>query len=174
MTPQEFLAEHPLTQEMRRRGAREDQLTQFRLRNGRDGLPFSGWSYDGPGDAPIAVLGIAKAYCALRWLVMEAPPPSRDVDDAWREISDVLAAPVFELGLKFGEKGKKTDEQQKKNQRRATIAATKYPEEMKASWRAIAAEPLLAGKSKSSKAEVIAKRLGLPKAAVRTIRDSID
>ena len=166
MTPEEFLADHPLTKEMRRRGLSDNQLAQFAFHGATNGLPFSAWSFRGPADMPTSALGIAKAFCALRWLVLDDPEPSRDADDAWNEISEVMSAPIFAKGLK-------TLEQQKTNQVKATAATTKYTAEMRSEWQRIADEPALAGKSKSNKAQIIAARLRLPAEAESTIRRSI-
>ncbi|MDQ7978696.1 hypothetical protein QYH69_15705 [Paraburkholderia sp. SARCC-3016] len=81
---------------------------------------------------------------------------------------------ALEERAKLGDKGKRTLDQQRENQKKATAVATKYHSEDKAKWQEIADGQDLSGKSKSHKAKVIARRLGLPPEAVSTIRKVID
>ena len=51
--------------------------------------------------------GLCKAYCAFRWLVLDNPPSSRNKDDAWTYINQILAAPIYQFALETRENQKK-------------------------------------------------------------------
>jgi hypothetical protein len=96
------VANHPITAELKKRGATDDQLAAIRFR-GKDRSTFDHWSFTWGGGTPLEALPLATAYCALKWLILEDPPSSRDKEDAWRYLSDSMIAPVVALGLKHKE-----------------------------------------------------------------------
>lgn len=98
MQPQELLDSHELTTQLKSLGVTDRQLEQTQFRSTNAGWPFAQWSITTAADLPLEALPFMKAYCALKWLVLSDPPASRDKDDAWRLVSDTLAAPVFAAG----------------------------------------------------------------------------
>lgn len=89
--PENSLAHHPLTDEMRKRGMSDAQLESLRFTPGQDGTPFSEWVFRGPGDMPAPAIPLGKAYCTLKWLLLDAPPASRNRDDAYQYITNSYA-----------------------------------------------------------------------------------
>lgn len=99
-TPEEHLARHPLTRELKRRGASDDHLSGMRFRVNNGGWPFDLWSFTWPDGTPKAAIPLVKAYCALKWLILENPSASRHKNDAWQYVAETLAAPIYAIGLK--------------------------------------------------------------------------
>jgi hypothetical protein len=156
------LAEHVLVAELKRRGVSETQMSQSRFL----GEPFELGVFTCPADVPRKDLGLIEAFCALRWLLLDSPMAPESEERAWRLVSDAYG------GL-MTDRAEKTTDQRKENQKKAVAEATKYSPEARAAWQQIADEPALAKMSKSSKAELIAKRLDLDRKAISTIRRSI-
>ena len=95
------LAAHPITVELKRRGARDDQLASVRFSSSNDGLSFDLWSFRAEVDEVSSdAIPLLKAYCALKWLMLDDPPSSPDRDQAWQLVAEVIAAPVFKIGLR--------------------------------------------------------------------------
>jgi hypothetical protein len=95
-----YLEQHPITQEIRRRGARNEHLEAIRFSSFNRRLPFDRWSViGGPVELPVGAIAMLKAYCALKWLVIDDPGPSQDRDDAWRLVAETMVAPVFATGM---------------------------------------------------------------------------
>jgi hypothetical protein len=108
MTPEEFLETHELTKELQHRGATLAQLSHCRFWGTNQNDQFDAWSFTWPEDLPPSALSLVKPFCALRWLVLDDPSSSRDKDDAWRLVSDVLRSlhdvhmePIIETGKAF-------------------------------------------------------------------------
>jgi len=158
-----FLSEHQITADLRACGISDEQLQQFCFSGGKSPHPFEAWAITGPDEILCVPYSLAKSYCALRWLIIENPTSSRETQDAWQYIANVMADPLTALG-----------EVVKSNQKKATKGSIKYSAEMKLEWKRMASAPDMAGRSKSSKASLIAHREGLPDAAIRTIRKTID
>jgi hypothetical protein len=163
MTPEKMLSEHPLTIELKRRGLTDEQLLEFHFLGNNGGHPFDLWSFTWPEGLSTEALSLVKPFCALKWLLLDEPPSSRDTDDAWRLVADFLAAPLVAKGIS-------TAERQRQNQERMTDVTRKYDEADRERWKAIAAT--LRG-SKLYKAGVVANREDLPSAAISTIRKAI-
>lgn len=90
-TPEGYLARHPITLELKRLGMTDDQLQVLQFSPRRDELPFDLWPIRGPADdVPPLAINLFKAYCALKWLTLDNPPFSRDREDAWRCVGDVM------------------------------------------------------------------------------------
>jgi hypothetical protein len=101
--PAEYIATHDLTLQLKRLGVTDGQLEAMRFRPNQNGCPFDQWSFTwGPG-TPIKVISLIKAYCALKWLILENPEYSRDRDDAQHHVSVTMAAPIYRLGIKHKE-----------------------------------------------------------------------
>lgn len=84
------LAEHLLTAELKRRGLTDGQLAQCQFFHAVNaGVPFDNWVFRCPADISAARHEMVKAFCALRWLLLEDPPASRDTDDAWKLVAKV-------------------------------------------------------------------------------------
>ena len=97
MTPAQYVKGHYVTRELKRLGVTNKQLNSMRFtgKNGKD--PFERWSF-WVDSAPENAFPLVKAYCALKWLILENPPYSRDKEDAWRLVNDTTAAPTFVIG----------------------------------------------------------------------------
>jgi hypothetical protein len=98
-SPHHYVANHPITTELKKRGATDDQLAAIRFR-GKDRGTFDQWSFTWGSGMPLEALPLVTAYCALKWLILEDPPSSKDKEDAWRYLNDTMIAPVVALGLK--------------------------------------------------------------------------
>ena len=83
MTPAQYMKSHYVTRELQRLGVTDEQLQNMRFSGKNRNDPFERWSFwfDGPADGPSPLV---KAYCALKWLILEGPPASREREDAWR------------------------------------------------------------------------------------------
>jgi hypothetical protein len=101
MMPEAFLNEHQLTSWLRRLGVSAEQLEAMRFSWLNRGWPFEQWTFTWLDGTPAQAISLVKAYCALKWLILEDPPGSADKDAAWRLIAETLAAPVHALGLEF-------------------------------------------------------------------------
>ncbi len=99
--PEDHLAGHPLTQELKRLGASDEQLEGMRFRANNGWCAYDLWSFTYLADTPEVAIPLIKAYCALKWLILENPPHSRERDDAWRHISETIAAPTYHLGVQM-------------------------------------------------------------------------
>jgi len=97
-TPKRYLESHYLTRELERLGVTDEQRQAMRFRGTNKGLPFDRWPFTWLGTIPYQASGLVRAYCALKWLVLENPSHSRDKEDAWRLVSETVAAPTFAMG----------------------------------------------------------------------------
>ena len=97
MTPAQYMKSHYVTRELQRLGVTDEQLQNMRFSGKNRNDPFERWSFwfDGPADGPSPLV---KAYCALKWLILEGPPASREREDAWRLVGEAMAAPTFAIG----------------------------------------------------------------------------
>jgi hypothetical protein len=100
-SPEEYLAGHELTQELRRQGVTDQQLEAIRFWSNNAGWPFQQWTFTWANGTPETAIPLMKPYCALKWLILDDPPESRDRDDARQLVSVTLAAPVYRSGLKY-------------------------------------------------------------------------
>jgi hypothetical protein len=121
-TSQDYLANHEITKELRRRGVTEDQLAAMRFRtSSRRERPFADWSFTWADGTPLEVLPYVKPYCALKWLTLDDPPAARDKDDAWEYVNNATIAPVVAIGLKH-------QEEQRGRARRSRVKITEEGE----------------------------------------------
>jgi hypothetical protein len=99
LTPEEHLATHDITLLLKKLGVTDEQLksVQFWLRREH---AFDLWPVTRAGDIPPPARPLIRAYCTLKWLILENPASSRDRDDAWRLVGDTMAAPIIEMGRK--------------------------------------------------------------------------
>jgi hypothetical protein len=97
-TPGQYLESHCLTRELERLGVTDEQRQAMRFRGANRGWPFDRWSYTWLGKMPVQAIPLVKAYCALKWLVLENPSYSRDKEDAWRLVAETMAAPTLAIG----------------------------------------------------------------------------
>ena len=98
-TPSQYLEEHGLTRKLTCLGVTVEQLQSMRFSPSSDGWPFDQWTVQWHGDIPNSAREYVKAYCALKWLILEDPADSRDKDDAWRLVNEVIAAPLVAVGV---------------------------------------------------------------------------
>jgi hypothetical protein len=101
MAPEALLNEHALASRLRRLGVSAEQLEAMGFRWSNRGWPFEQWAVTWLEGTPEQAIPLVKAYCALKWLILEDPPGSADKDAAWRLVTETLAAPVHALGLGF-------------------------------------------------------------------------
>jgi len=165
-SPREYLDQHEISREMLRLGVTESQLDAIKFRS-RKGAAFDFWSFSYPHDLSENAIPFAKAYCALKWLVLEDPPYSRDKEDAFRLVQDVMNAPLVASAVK-------ARVAQRANSKRGAEERRIYRAADQDRWKLMATDPAISRhESKRKQAELIAKRLGLPAAAVETIRKVI-
>jgi hypothetical protein len=100
-SPEVYLAGHELTQELRRKGLTDQQLEAIRFWGNNVGWPFQQWTFTWANGTPETAIPLMKPYCALKWLILDDPPGSRDKDDAGHLVDETLIAPVYEAGLKY-------------------------------------------------------------------------
>jgi len=107
MTPEESLKNHPVRRELIAGGWTAEELDASRFFNWNPVLPFQTWPM-APSKLPRQEdFGLVRAYLALRWLVLDDPPASRNRDDAWAYVADVIAAPLVASGLAHSEAQRK-------------------------------------------------------------------
>lgn len=111
MTPRQYLAQHELTARLHvrlkgygvRTKSERDALLEDVQFSRRAGDEFRDWPVRSEG-WPIAersaeqragLLVDQRAWCTLRWLILENPPESRDRRDAWEALAMYLAQPLF-------------------------------------------------------------------------------
>jgi hypothetical protein len=98
---EENISEHMITIHLKNIGVTDEQLKVMRFRPNCNNLPFDQWTFTwGPG-TPLEAIPRIKDYCALKWLLLESPLPSRDRDDASRVISVAMATPIYHRGVDF-------------------------------------------------------------------------
>lgn len=98
--PTDYVAQHPITLKLKRLGIRDDQLDALHFHRPDLGDAFDSWRFVGPGYLPVSTISLLKAYCALKWLILDNPPRSRHRDDAWLLVAQTEAAPLVEIGLR--------------------------------------------------------------------------
>ena len=99
-TPSQYLETHSLTRKLARLGVTDEQRQSMRFSSSSKGWPFDTWSVQWVGDIPREAIPHVKAYCALKWLILEDPADSRDKEDAWRLVSETMAAPIVAMGVR--------------------------------------------------------------------------
>jgi hypothetical protein len=99
MSPEEFLAEHELTKRLKNAGLSDEQLKGVSFKK-EAGDEFSIWRVKSQMDWPDNMLSQLRVWCTLRWLILGNPSPSRDKDDALKDLSLYLAAPFYKAGMK--------------------------------------------------------------------------
>lgn len=170
MTPQspsDHLAQHSLTAEMVRLGVTPAQLDAIRFRANNNGWEFDQWLTEAPPGLPATALGLVKAYCALKWVVLEDPPATRDRRDAWDLIKDTLTAPLVQSAIA-------ARAAQLANSKLGAEARERYSDADRERWKILATEPEIARhRSKRRIAQLIAEREGRSPAAAETIRKVI-
>jgi hypothetical protein len=100
-TAKELISDHVITIQLKRLGVTDEQLNTVRFRPHNDGLPFDRWTFTWGLRTPLEILPWMKDFCALKWLLLGEPPPSRDRDDAYHLVSVAMAAPTFHRGVNF-------------------------------------------------------------------------
>lgn len=134
-TSAQHLETHFLTCELHRLGVTEEQRQATRFRETNKGVPFDSWAFTFPGTIPMQAFSLVRAYVALRWLILENPSPSRDRDDAWRLISETMAALTLAKARDAQSerakkpRGKITDDGRTIGEVIAKLALTQYPTE---------------------------------------------
>lgn len=104
MTPDEYLSQHAIRQYLKSRGLTDKQLEDVRFRY-TEGDEFRDWRIRTPS-LPVTLLNdqsvwsALRAWCALRWLILDHPDSSRNTRDAWDYIALHLAGPILEAGRK--------------------------------------------------------------------------
>lgn len=96
----EYLEAHELTRRLDRLGVTREQRQSMQFTRSCKGQPFAEWTTCRVGEIPPDALLLIKPYCALKWLILEDPPESRDTDEAWTLVSAAVAAPIIEIGLR--------------------------------------------------------------------------
>jgi hypothetical protein len=169
-SPHEYLSQHEISREMLRLGVSKAQLDAIKFRSAR-GLAFDYWSLYCPNKIPESAIPLLKAYCTLKWLTLEDPPYSRDKEDAFRLVRDVTIAVRDVTIAPLIASAVKARVAQRANSERGAAARRMYSPTDHVRWQEIASERAIAllG-SKVQRARLVAKRLGLPPAAVDTIR----
>jgi len=98
--PGQYLEAHSITRELDRLGVTHEQRQSIRFPSSNVGYPFDQWATCWSGNVPREAAGLVKAYCALKWLILEDPPESEDTHHAWRLVSETVAAPIVAVGLR--------------------------------------------------------------------------
>ena len=99
MQPQELIDNHPITLQLKNLGLTDEQLDGLRFRGSNKGWEFDLWPITWRQGTPTEnVVHLFKPFCALKWLLLENPAPSRNREDAWQLVAVAAAAPIFEIG----------------------------------------------------------------------------
>jgi hypothetical protein len=77
------MEQHPFTSQLRSLGVTDEQLRAIQFHANNQGFPFDLWQVARVGDLPTEASNLIGPYCALKWLILDNPPWSRDKDDAW-------------------------------------------------------------------------------------------
>jgi len=91
-----LLSTHPIVLELNRLGATEEQLENIRFWKKGEDCPFEEWPITWKGNLAPAAISLARAYCALKWIVLDDPPSSHDRDAAYRQISAIEIKPFID------------------------------------------------------------------------------
>jgi hypothetical protein len=102
-TRAELVLNHELTLHLKHLGVTDDQLEAMRFRPKQESWPFDQWAFTWGAGTPDEAIPLIKAYCALKWLILENPEYSRDKDDAWHLVSVTVAVPIYRIGVKHKE-----------------------------------------------------------------------
>jgi hypothetical protein len=113
-TLNEYLEEDQLTRQLASLGITQAQRQSIRFRGCNHSWPFELWSFTWADFIPGRAFVLFKAFCALKWIVIEDPPASRERDDAWRLINETMAAPIYAIG----ERTRRSQSQRAKKPRR--------------------------------------------------------
>jgi len=110
LKPEEVLENHPLTERLRALGASDAVLENIRFKFFKPNFAFESWSLTASQPAAMALLrqnlGLCKAYCTLRWLLLDDPPPSPNRTQAWDYVARIEAEPIYRLGMKTSQNQK--------------------------------------------------------------------
>jgi hypothetical protein len=102
-TPAEYVAHHEITRHLRGLGVTNTQLDGMKFRPNNTGRPFAQRTFTWGAGTPLDAVPHILAYCALKWLILENPEPSRDRDDASHIVSVAMAAPIYRAGINHKE-----------------------------------------------------------------------
>ena len=163
-SPSDHLNQHPLTVEMLRLGVTPAQLEAIDFRANNKGWPFDQWSFRFPIGVPRDAIGLIKAYCALKWIVLQDPPATPERSDAW----DLIQCTLTGANLAAARAARRA------NSKLGVAIRKKYLDADHARWKVLATEPDIARiASKRRRAELIAQRVGLKRSAAEAIRKVI-
>jgi hypothetical protein len=102
-TPTEYVASHEITQHLKGLGVTESQLDAMQFRPNNVGRPIAQRTFTWGAGTPHDAIPHIFAYCALKWLILDNPEPSRDKDDASLLVSAAMAAPIYRVGINHKE-----------------------------------------------------------------------
>jgi hypothetical protein len=95
MKPAAYLAQHPVARRLKALGVTAAQLKSAQFLS-YDGDEFRDWRAVSAKPWPPGSLSDMRVWCALRWLILDDPPPSRDRRDAWELVADYMGRPTYE------------------------------------------------------------------------------
>lgn len=99
-TAEELLNGHAITKKLRAFGLTDEQLAVLRFWKLRPETGFSSWSYRRIDGIPIEAEQLFKAYCALKWVLLENPLHSENKEAALACIALTEASSIIEIGIK--------------------------------------------------------------------------
>ncbi|PTU29153.1 hypothetical protein CJD38_17550 [Stenotrophobium rhamnosiphilum] len=85
---------------MKKFGFTEDQLQQLTFSSNTSDTPFEHWSFRIPNGVAAEAYRLLKAYCTLKWLILDNPPDS----DHKRNANDYLAMTLAEADVVIGQR----------------------------------------------------------------------
>lgn len=100
LTPEEYLASQPITVRLKKLGMTDAQLQEMQFIASTQQAPFDEWCFRKPLNMPENMFSLTKAYCALKWLILEEPPESRASKDAWLYVGLINTVPIYEIWQK--------------------------------------------------------------------------
>ncbi len=89
MTPEEYLSRHEINGLLRELGVTDEQKNSARLVP-QDGVKFESWPVTSMANWPNNTANAKRAWCALKWLVLDDPKCSEDTEKADKYVSDFL------------------------------------------------------------------------------------
>lgn len=103
-TPDEYLRQHKINGLLVKLGVTDEQKDEAHLVASAE-AGFSSWPVASKGNWPPNTITAKRAWCALKWLLLDEPKDSKETDEAWKCVNDFLAIKPLEAGLKHHLKG---------------------------------------------------------------------
>jgi len=99
MTPDEYLRQHKINGLLKKLGVTDEQKKLASLVPNA-AVAFSFWPVTSKGQWPSNTTTARRAWCALKWLILDNPEDSKETDEAWKCVQEFLNSRALEAGAK--------------------------------------------------------------------------